>query len=66
MTFSLVKNNIYWGINYKCLVSRSLLHYIVHMLHHFSLQSQGRHAACTVCAGTVFGRFGFKKSIEIA
>ena len=30
---------IYWGINYKCLVFRSVLCYIVHVLHRFSLQS---------------------------
>ena len=26
---------IYWGINYKCLVFRSVLRYIVHVLHRF-------------------------------
>ena len=30
---------IYWGINYKCLVSRSVSRYIMHVLHSFSLQS---------------------------
>ena len=30
---------IYWGINYKCLVSGSVSRYIVHVLHCFSLQS---------------------------
>ena len=30
---------MYWGINYKCLVSRSVSRYIVHVLHRCSLQS---------------------------
>ncbi len=38
----------YWVINYKCLVSRSVSCYIVHMYHCFLLQP---------------GRFGFKQSI---
>ena len=31
----MIAYDIYWGINYKCLVFRSVLRYIVHVLHRF-------------------------------
>ena len=50
-------NACYAGYNYKCLVSRSVSRYIVHMLHRFSLQSA--RSRCHVKRHLAVLAFGF-------
>ena len=52
---------IYWGINYKCLVSRSVSRYIVHVLHWSLFVAV---IEVKMSRQTTLGRFGFKKSIS--